>query len=445
MPRPATGQVVERRGKDGRTYRSLRYRAGGKRYTQPLGAVPRDEAETALRHRMADIERGWTPPERVEALVEAKIPTFHEFAAQWWTLSEGQWAPNTRADYRWRLEEHLLPFFETMTMDQITGTVVKRYVAEKLGEGQRIREAAEKGKPLMRDYTDRNGRDGTRPLRPLSARSINMTVTLLGAILDAAIDDDDLGGRMPRNAARGRRIKERAPSRTYLDTADQIAALLDAAGELDRGAPRDRRHVQRRAMIATLMFAGLRISELLGLHWRDVDIAGGWLTVAGTKTDEADRRVKMRGALRDELLSVRSRGQVDQDALVFPTRTGARLSPENFRNRVLAAAVKRANERLQERDLAPLPKLTPHSLRRTFCSLLYALGESPPVVMAEMGHTDPALALRVYAQAMRRDEHQQAQLRALVESVDWANMGERDAEVTTGAADAAPQSARLQA
>jgi hypothetical protein len=45
--------------------------------------------------------------------------------------------------------------------------------------------------------------------------------------------------------------------------------------------------------------------------------------------------------------------------------------------------------------------------------------------MAEMGHTDPALALKVYAQAMRRDESQQAQLRALLEGADWANMGER--------------------
>ena len=39
-----------------------------------------------------------------------------------------------------------------------------------------------------------------------------------------------------------------------------------------------------------------------------------------------------------------------------------------------------------------------------FASLLHALGESPPVAMDEMGHTDPALALRVYAQSMRRDE-----------------------------------------
>lgn len=47
--------------------------------------------------------------------------------------------------------------------------------------------------------------------------------------------------------------------------------------------------------------------------------------------------------------------------------------------------------------------------------MLYALGESPAVVMAEMGHTDPALALRIYAQAMRRDEGENERLRALVE------------------------------
>lgn len=59
--------------------------------------------------------------------------------------------------------------------------------------------------------------------------------------------------------------------------------------------------------------------------------------------------------------------------------------------------------------------LTPHSLRRTFASVLYALGEDPGVVMDEMGHTDPALALRVYRQTMRRDDGEKTALRALVE------------------------------
>ena len=71
-------------------------------------------------------------------------------------------------------------------------------------------------------------------------------------------------------------------------------------------------------------------------------------------------------------------------------------------------------------------RLTPHSLRRTFASVLYALGSTPPVVMAEMGHTDPKLALAIYAQAMGRDERQLGELRALVEGTDWAAIGQQE-------------------
>jgi integrase len=85
-------------------------------------------------------------------------------------------------------------------------------------------------------------------------------------------------------------------------------------------------------------------------------------------------------------------------------------------------------------DFPPLPEgLTPHSLRRTFCSLLYALGEDPGVVMDEMGHTNPPLALRLYRQAMRRGEDEKAQLRALVEGSQLAVIGRRATETGSAA------------
>jgi integrase len=91
--------------------------------------------------------------------------------------------------------------------------------------------------------------------------------------------------------------------------------------------------------------------------------------------------------------------------------------------------VKRTNANLAERDLPPLPdKLTPHSLRRTFASVLHALGEPPPVVMAEMGHTNPSMALSVHARAVRRGEDERAQLAALVAGEE-AHMGTRGAVV----------------
>jgi integrase len=162
------------------------------------------------------------------------------------------------------------------------------------------------------------------------------------------------------------------------------------------------------------------------LRWRDVDLAGGWLHVQDAKTDAGHRRVKIRGALRDELLAVRSRHQARPDEYLFATASGRAPSRHNVRNRVLTPAAKLASRRLVERRLTPLPdRVTPHSLRRTSASLLYALGEDPGIVMDEMGHTDPALALRVYRQAMRRDEGEKARLRAIMDGFETAVIGSR--------------------
>jgi integrase len=400
MARQGSGAIIEHSGQDGRVYRSLRFTAYGKRRFVSLGPITRAEAEKALRYALTDIERGtWMPPQDVAAPAEPEaVPTFHEYAEQWWVRNRGQLRDSTQADYRWRLEQHLLPFFAEHRLDEITFDLVERYLAGKLAE------------PV-----------------PLAPRSINMTVTLLGAILETAVERELIS----RNPARGkrRRVREHAPRRTYLHTAGEIAALLEAAGERDSAAREDRQHVHRRAMLAVLVFAGLRIGELCALRWRDVDLAAGWLTVGEAKTDAGRRRVKIRGALRDELLAIRANaGTVDPDRFVFATSTGRKPSRENVRNRVLGPAVELASERLVEHGLAPLPEgLTPHSLRRTFASVLYALGEDPGVVMDEMGHTSPALALRIYRQAMRRDEDERVALRSLVDGAEMAVGGRRGA------------------
>ena len=44
----------------------------------------------------------------------------------------------------------------------------------------------------------------------------------------------------------------------------------------------------------------------------------------------------------------------------------------------------------------------PHSLRRTFASLLFAIGEPPPYVMAQMGHSTASLTLSIDARQMDR-------------------------------------------
>ena len=86
--------------------------------------------------------------------------------------------------------------------------------------------------------------------------------------------------------------------------------------------------------------------------------------------------------------------------------------------------IKLANERLRAGgEAAPPQDLTLHSLRRTFASLLFALGEAPPYVMAQMGHTTPQLTLAIYARQMDRRNGEPERLKAPVEGAQWAPMG----------------------
>jgi len=59
--------------------------------------------------------------------------------------------------------------------------------------------------------------------------------------------------------------------------------------------------------------------------------------------------------------------------------------------------------------------ITPHALRRTFASLLFAIGESPPYVINQLGHATSALTLEIYARQMNQRDGEPARLRDLVE------------------------------
>jgi hypothetical protein len=81
-----------------------------------------------------------------------------------------------------------------------------------------------------------------------------------------------------------------------------------------------------------------------------------------------------------------------------------------------AKSIERANAQLAADGVEVLPEgLTPHSLRRTFASLLFAIGEPPPYVMAQMGHTTASLTLSIYARQMDRRDGESERLKALVE------------------------------
>ncbi len=217
--------------------------------------------------------------------------TFHEFASAWFAARRLELRPRTQTDYLWRLSNHLLPHFKDFALSDITVESIDRYRASKVEEAEKMRARRANGERV----------------RPLSAGSINKTISLLAAILESAVEY----GHLASNPARGkrRRLKPSEPKRSYLQ-ADQAQDLLAAGGELDaESADAGWRY----PLLATLVLAGLRIGETLDLRWRDVDLSGGGLSVADSKTAAGVRRVTLTPALREALSEYRARAPSGPD------------------------------------------------------------------------------------------------------------------------------------
>jgi integrase len=317
------------------------------------------------------------------------VPTFREFAFGWLErqkLEGGHQgtglAQKSRQDIEWRLSKALLPAFGETPLDQISREAVDDF---------RLVTVRESG---------------------LRATSINKLLFTLSAVLETAVEYEVI----TRNTARGRRRRLVAPAakRPWLDRADHIAALLDAAGQLDRGARSTGASVARYFPLSCLPGCGSASRWLC---------AGARLTSPAARSLSEPQRpkhglrtVNLLRVLRDQLVGYRASRDPAPDSLVFGTSKGRENGATKIRRRIPARAVEAANKQLLADGADPLPEhLTPHSLRRTFASLLFAIGESPPYVMAQMGHTTPKLTLAIYARQMNRRDGEPERLQALVD------------------------------
>jgi integrase len=85
---------------------------------------------------------------------------------------------------------------------------------------------------------------------------------------------------------------------------------------------------------------------------------------------------------------------------VFATRNGTPNPPNNvLRSR--APVRERANEILEADGHPPIAHLTPHTLRRTFASILGVCGVDTRHAVALIGHTDARMTKGVYAQLLK--------------------------------------------
>jgi integrase len=402
VPKPATGQIVERHGKRGTTF-GLRFRAYGRRYYVTAEARTRLEAEAELEAIRVDVRRGiWRAPEpRPKAEEPKPEPIFHRFASEWIAARELEGlAEKTIVDLRWSLTNHLLPFFADYRLSEITPQEIDLYKTSKARERAELEVARE----AARTHGERLGARG------LSNGSINHTLRHLAQILETAVEY----GLIDSNPASGRRrrLKATKPARPWVEP-EQLMALLDAASGLGL------------VLFSVLAGAGLRIGEALALRWQHVDLGTGTLYVVDSKTAKGVREVHLTPALREALALWRADAlYMNPSDFVIATSTGRKHNPSNLRRDVLSPAVSAANGKLEKDGIAPIGHVTFHSLRRTYASLRCACGDDVRYTADQLGHEDPRFTLKVYAQATRRrDRLTGPHLRAFDGALEWAQMG----------------------
>lgn len=404
MARPPTGQVLERTTSRGRTY-ALRFRAYGRREYVTLGSSEegwtRRRAEEELANLLADVRRGiWKPPTPQPAHQPTEEPTFHVYASEWLAQREQEGLKaKTITDLRWSLVNHLLPFFAEHRLSEITPREVKRYTQSKLAERAEIEQAKAEAKENSKPFGQRS----------LSNGSINHTARHLAQILESAVDDEILTSN-PATGSR-RRLKATKPARPWVEP-EQLMTLLDSTTGTGR------------LLLAILAGAGLRIGEALALRWQHVDLGTGTLHILDAKTDKGVREVHLTPALREELTLARAETRPEPAAYVIATSTGRKHNPSNLRRDALLPAVERANQKLAAIGIAPIGRITFHSLRRSYASLRCACGDDVRYTADQLGHEDPRFTLRVYAQATkRRDRLSRTHRKAYDAALEWAQMG----------------------
>jgi integrase len=162
-------------------------------------------------------------------------------------------------------------------------------------------------------------------------------------------------------------------------------------------------------MFKLAAWTGLRSAELRGLIWDDLDLEHG-AAVVSRQIDSHDRgervRLKSKGLtevrriplmieLVEELGDLRARqqemGVYTPEGWVFQSARGKHVS-HSFLEREFKASIDRAGiERLPEH------KLSPHSLRHGFGSMMLHLGEPVRMVATWLGHSKVSTTERWYS------------------------------------------------
>jgi integrase len=195
-----------------------------------------------------------------------------------------------------------------------------------------------------------------------------------------------------------------------------------------------------RLLVETALYSGLRISELLGLVWADVDSAAGLIHVRAQlsrahrdeparrvppKTPASIREIPLVPQLADRLLAHRRETPfASATNWVFATSRGTPYGVRNVARRVLKKAADDAG--LSEDEG---PALRFHDLRHTFAShLIVDVGLDVAQVSRILGHASITITLDVYTHLFDDARHAR-EIRYRMAASEFASLLEPDTRV----------------
>ena len=158
---------------------------------------------------------------------------------------------------------------------------------------------------------------------------------------------------------------------------------------------------------------GLRVGEILGLRWQDVDFLKREIriqqaayrgSIGSPKTKGSKRTLPLPPPLAAALRR-HYEASPQRDGLVFPTRTGMPFSDCTLLSRFIKPAGKQIG----------VPWLSWHTFRRTHATLLSHVGASPKEAQAQLGHAHMSTTMDIYTQPI--PSHQRAAVERLSQLV----------------------------
>ena len=348
--------------KNGKTYYACATPPGSRNAVwRSLGEIGLMEARRQRAQFAAEMHRA------IPSIVAKPRVTFAEVAADWLAQQKsrvlaGEMSPRTYEIYEVGLRLHVLPKIGHRQMRSITPDELVIWI-----RGMRM--------------------TGFAP------HTVHNYWAALHLVLGHAVRHGVIPGNPADRLTSSERPKPGAGRRRFLSR-PEIEALLAAAPQ------------RYRTSIACALFSGLRLGELLGLTWSDVDFHGKVLRIQHQmdrhgklrplKTLAARRDVILMAPLARELRALRlASAHSGPSDVVFCAMSGGTIGHRNLAQRGLMKATEGAG----------LEGVTFHVLRHTFASILISQGHDPVFVSRQLGHANAAITLKVYAHLFDAERH----------------------------------------